>query len=180
MLRKFSLQTQLIIFIVLALVLLTIGLQVVQTVQTRAALVHAERQRSLALTSSVSATIQAVSPLIATLEDISELDARLVQLVRQSQDIDFITVTWPDGEVIFHSDEAYKGRVVGDLAELPADETVRRTVEGYGAVYLTSLLLDNPVTAGPDQFYITVGSSVDPIDSSLLGSILLSGVTALG
>jgi GAF domain-containing protein/HAMP domain-containing protein len=177
MLRKLRIQTQLIILLVSALILLTAGLELLRVLQERAALVQAEQKRSRALIGDVSATIQVVSPSITTLDDLSALDQRLSNLVSQNADVDFVAITWPDGEVIFHSDTGYKGQVIGALANLPKD-AVRKTVPGFGTVYLTSAPYENPVE-GPDRFYITVGAAAGPIDGSLGRGVISSALMAL-
>ena len=133
-LRKLSIQTQLAIVLILALVLLTVGLQVVQTVQARASLIQAEQKRSRALIADVNSTIQAISPPIATMDDLRGVDQRLASLVEQNKDIDFIAVTWPDGTVIGHSDPAYRGQTIAALANLSTSSTVRKNVSGFGDV----------------------------------------------
>ncbi len=175
--RKLSIQTQLAIVLILALVLLTLGLQVLQAVQSRASLIQAEQKRSRALIADVNTTIQATSPLMATMNDLPGVDQRLASLVEQNKDIDFITVTWPDGTVISHSDPVYKGQTVDALANLSSD-TVRKTVPGFGKDYLTSTRYENPVE-GPEYYDITVGAAAEPIDRRPWNNALSSVPLAL-
>ncbi|RPJ02990.1 MAG: GAF domain-containing protein, partial [Chloroflexi bacterium] len=176
MVRKLSIQTQLIIVLALALVLLTAALEVIRAVEKRDALVQAERKRSQALIADVSAAIQASSPP-AALYEIGGMDQRLTDLVNRNEDINFVAVTWPNGEVIFHSDPAYSGQVIGTFADRPAD-TVREEVAGFGTNYLTSTRQDNP-GEGPAAYYITVGSAVGPIDRSVREGMLTAALVAL-
>jgi GAF domain-containing protein/CheY-like chemotaxis protein/HAMP domain-containing protein len=178
MLRKLSIQTQLAIVLILALVLLTLGLQVLQTVQARASLIQAEQKRSRALIADVNTTIQAISPLIATMSDLQGVDQRLASLVEQNKDIDFIAITWPDGTVIGHSDPAYTDQTIAALANLSASDTVRRTVPDFGTVYLTSARYENPVE-GPAYYSVVVGAAAAPIDRSLWNNALSSVPVAL-
>ena len=180
MLRKLGIQAQLILFLILALVLVTAGLEIVQIIQQRDSLVDAERKRSQTLIGSVNATIQTVSPEIATLEDITELNDRLSSLVEQNEDVDFIAVTWPDGQVIFHSEASHNGQQIAMLADLPGDRTVRRDTTEFDHVYITTARLDNPAANGPARFNIQVGVAAELIDSQLQKSILSSFAIALG
>ena len=179
MVRKLSIQTQLVLFVVLALVLLTAGLQVAQTVQEQRSLVQAERDRSLALAANVESVIQAVTPLIVTLDDATELNTRLASLVEANDNIAFMAVTWPDGTVIFHSDADYKEQTIGALADPNPDETVRKDVSGFEVVYLTSSQQANPVDEGPDEFNILVGASASAIDDQLVTSVATSLLIAI-
>ncbi|MBN1564683.1 MAG: GAF domain-containing protein [Anaerolineae bacterium] len=176
-LQKLNIQSQLVIVIVLAFLFLLIALQFAQSVQERNALVEAEQKRGEVLIGSVNATIQAVAPLIVTLDDIAELDERLQSLVTQNEDIDFIAVTWLNGAIVFHSNAAYKGQVVDALTDLPMGEAVRRDVPGFGKTYLVSTIFDNPV-GGEAQFYITVGIPTSYIDASVLRGLASSVVIA--
>ncbi|NLX09130.1 MAG: GAF domain-containing protein [Chloroflexi bacterium] len=179
MLQKFSLQTQLIVLMVTALILLSAGLTAVQTVRVQRVQINSERERSLALISSVNSTIQAVAPLIATLNDMTELSGRLSALVQQSKDVDFIAVAWRDGEVIFHSDPAYKDQVISTLADLPTRETERADVGSFGPVYLTTQVMPNPVEEGPGQYQIVVAMAAEPIDSALRTTLATTVAIAL-
>ncbi len=174
MLRKFSLQTQLFVAIVLSLLMVTAALQVTHVVQERSALVRAERERSQALIASVENIIEAVSPLIVRMEDITELDAQLTALAQTNRNIAFITVTWPDGTVIFHSDPVYKGVTFASLGHPDLDETQRTKVKSFGSVYRTSAEFTNPTEEGPPVYLITVGASAAPLDASLIDSIQAS------
>ncbi|MBN1680193.1 MAG: GAF domain-containing protein, partial [Anaerolineae bacterium] len=180
MLRRQTIQTYLIGFVVLALALLAIVLMIARVIQEQNTLVQAERDRSLVLTNAVNATIQDINPPVVTLDDISELDSRLLTLVNQNDGIDFIAVNWPNGEVVFHSDPAYKGQVIDDLAGIPAGKTIERSVTEFGSVYLTTTEFDTPVDEGPDTFFVTVGSAADPIKDSLFKGIVSSVLIALG
>jgi putative methionine-R-sulfoxide reductase with GAF domain/HAMP domain-containing protein len=179
MLRKTSLQVQLIVFIVLALVLMAAGLMFVQFRQERDTLVDAERQRSLLLIENVHSTIRAVSPLITTLEDISELDERLAGMVESNADIEFITVTWPDGAVLFHSDPAHQGERVSALRNFSTTATEQMSVSGYGSVYVTGEVFDNPTSDGPEQYVVAVGVDADAISGALTEQIATILATAL-
>ncbi len=160
MMRKFNLQIRLILFIMLALVVITAVVQVVQTLNGRDGLVEAERQRSLALASSVNIP-----------------EANLGKLVAQSEDIDFITIVTPDGEVIAHSDAAYQQQKIAELANLSLSETIRRDVPGFGTVYLTSSQSNDAAMPGT---IISVGAAAEAIDQRLQRGILLSILAAGG
>ena len=178
MLRKLSIQTQLAIVLILALVLLTLGLQVLQAVQARASLIQAEQKRSRALIADVNTTIQTISPLIATMSDLQGVDQRLSSLVEQNKDIDFVAITGPDGTVIGHSNPVYTDQTIAALANLPVSDTVRRAVPGFGTVYLTSTRYENPVE-GPEYYSVVVGAAAAPIDRSLWNNALSSVPLAL-
>ena len=171
MLRKFSLQAQLIIAIIVSLLLVTTALQITHIVQERRALIQAERERSQALIASVENIIEAISPLITRLEDITELDAQLTALVRGNEDVDFIAVTWPDGTVIFHSEELYRGEKLSALSDLDLEHTRRMKVAGFGSVYVTSASFPNPTEEGAPTYLISVGTKASALDSSLVTSV---------
>ncbi len=179
MLRKLSIQAQLVLFVVLALVLLTAGLLTAQIVQERRSLIQAERDRSLVLTANVQSVIQAISPLIMTLDDATELNTRLASLVEANDNIAFMAVAWPDGTVIFHSDPAYKGQTVSALANPNPGKTVREEVTGFNDVYVTANEQPNPVAQGPDSFNIIVGTAAGAIDDHLMISAVTSVLVAL-
>jgi signal transduction histidine kinase/HAMP domain-containing protein len=178
-----SIQTRLIVLVIVALTLLAVILQFIWTVQQRDALVQASRERSLTISSSVSNTIEAVRPLINSLEDITELDDHLAGLVSQNDHVDFIAVVWMDGEVVFHSSGEYKGEQLAALADLPVDETLRQTVPGFGSVYLTTRQVDSADLTGQDRFQIIVGLPVAPVDSNLqegfITSVLITAVVVV-
>lgn len=186
MLRRLSIQAQLILFIVLILAVMAVGLGAFQTLRLRNAYISSERDRSQALILSISSTIEAVSPFIATLEDMTELDSRLQNLVRQSDGVEFIALVWPDGTVISHSNTSYKGQVAEELIDPSTSKTERHDISGFGSIYLTSQRYDNPLSEGADQFYVVVGSDAglldqetrDSIISIILGSI--AGMLAAG
>ena len=174
MLRKFSLQAQLIIAIIVSLVLVTVALQITHVFQERRALIQAERERSQALIASVENIIEAVSPLIARVEDITELDAQLAALVRGNEEVDFITVTWPDGTVIFHSAPIYKGEKIGALSDPDLDNTRRVKMPEFGSVYITSVEFTNPTEEGAPSYIISVGADAGALDASLVDAIQAS------
>lgn len=183
MLRRVSIQVVLILLFVAALALMAVALQASNTVRQREALVVAQRHHGETLISSVSSVIEAVSPLITTLQDITELDARLAVLVEQNKHVDFISVSWPDGTVLFHSDPAYKFAVVEALGRLNPDATERATIRGMGEVYLTSAQFENPTEIGPETYFITVGVAAEEIDASLqdavVSAVYIGGVVFL-
>ncbi len=171
MLRKLSLQAQLIIVVIVALLVVTTALQITHIIQEQRALVRAERGRSQALIASVENIIEAISPLITRLEDITELDAQLTALVRGNENLDFITVIWPDGTVIFHSDPDYKGQTLGALSGLELHETERSTMQEFGSVYLTAAEFPNPTEEGEPSYLIVVGADAAALDAELLRAI---------
>ncbi len=177
--RRLGIQAQLIVILILALGLVTTGLEIVQTVQQRDSLVAAERRRSEAVIGRVSATIQAAGPLLVTLDDISGFDEQLYDLARQNKDIDFIAVLWPDGQVIADSETSHNNQQIAVLAGLPPGKTVRRNVAGFGPVYITTTRLNNPTGNGPAQFDIQVGAAAGPIDAQLLQGIVSSIILTL-
>ena len=174
MLRKFSLQAQLIIAIIVSLLLVTTALQVTYLIQEQRALVRAERERSQVLIASVENLIEAISPLIVRMEDITELDAQLAALVRGNEGVDFIAVTWPDGTVIFHSKALYKGEKLAALSNPKLDETYRANVPGFGSVYITSASFPNPTEAGAPSYLISVGADTGALDASLIRTTEIS------
>jgi PAS domain S-box-containing protein len=183
MLKRYGIQAQIIIFLVVSLVLLTVGLQVVDTLQERDSLVAAERARGLVLAGSLSGPINNGSQIYDSLENIPGVDQRLADLVAETDDIDFITVTWPDGTVLYHSDEQYIGQTLSALSDLPTSDAARASVGGFGTVYLTSVAFNNPeagVAGQPDTYRITVGADAGAIDSQLIEGALLSLLVALG
>ena len=170
MLRKFSLQAQLIIVIIVSLLLVTTALQITHIIQERRALVQAERERSQALIASVENIIEAISPLIVRMEDITELDAQLAALVHGNEGVDFIAVTWPDGTVIFHSEAQYKGETLSALSNPDLDDTRRVKMSEFGSVYLTSSAFPNPTEEGAPSYIISVGADAGALDASLVAS----------
>ncbi len=174
MLRKFSLQTQLIIVIIALLLIVTTALQITHLVQERRALIQAERERSQALIASVENIIEAVSPLILRLDDITELDAQLTALVRNNADVEFITVTWPDGTVIFHSEPLFKGQTLDALSTVDEENTRRVKMQGLGSVYVTSASFPNPTEQGDPSYVISVGADAGALDASLIASVQAS------
>ncbi len=178
--QRLNVQVQFFIVVIFVLLVVTIALQITHIVQERRALVRAERERSQALIASVENMIEAVSPLIARLDDITELDAQLAALVRGNQDVDFITVTWPDGTVLFHSEPQYKDLTFASLANPELDETHRVKVRGFGTVYITSAEFPNPTSEGEPAYLISVGADAGVLDAELVKSIqasLLVGAT---
>lgn len=179
MMQRLSLREQLLFLVGGGLLLLVVVIGVSQTVRQQRALVDSERQRSLAVTGSIQSTIMAVSPLINTLADITELNARLDSLIAQNEGIDFIAVVWPDGTVIHHSMPTYVGTTDEKLADLSMQDSVRQDMGDFGPVYLTATEYANPVTNGPDEYRIVVGSAAEPIDENLQASVLSTGAVGL-
>ncbi len=175
--RRLSVQLQLIILIVVALSSLAIVLQLVNGLEERDALIEADRDRSLILIGSVGNTIDAVQPFIRSIEDISELNTRLTGLVNQNDHIDFIALTARDGQVVFHSDSQYVGQILPKLADLPAGETPRETISGFGDVYLTTEQVSDPGTG--EVYQIVVGTPTEPIDEQVESSIVSSVLVTL-
>ncbi|HEX3052020.1 MAG TPA: GAF domain-containing protein [Aggregatilineaceae bacterium] len=159
--RKFNLPIRPILLVMLALFLIIAAVQTVQTLNGRDGLVEAERQRSLALASSV---------------DVENAPA-LEKLVAQNEDVDFIAIITADGDVLAHSDPAYQSQHITELANLPVGETIRRDVPGFGTVYLTSRPSNHSAMPGA---VISVGAAAEPIDQRLERGILFSIVAALG
>ncbi|NDJ77770.1 MAG: GAF domain-containing protein [Chloroflexi bacterium] len=185
MLRRLSIQAQFIIFIVAALVLLFAALMVVFSFQGQADLVDGENDRSLTLANSLIGPLQVGSQTYGALGNVPGVDERLTDLVVNSVDgeIDFVTVTWPDGTVLYHSDPSYNGQMIEALANPEDSDSHRASVSGFGTVYLSSLELDNPVAATasePDTFYITVGADAGALDQRLIDGLLVSIVIAAG
>ncbi len=178
MVRKWSIQTRLILVIIVALVLLTTALQVVQLWQANTTLVNAEEKRARALISSVNNSVQTIPSDTNTEQDFAQLEDRLRRLIVQNDDVDFIAITRVDGEVIYHSDATYKGQLVDALANLPGDTVTDRSVTDFGDVYLVSESYTSPAL-GLEPFYITVGIPVEPINQNLRNGVIISTVVAL-
>lgn len=162
-----SIQPQLILVSILSLMVLAVGLQVFWTVVQHDGLVSEGRVRSLTVVGSVNNTIEAVRPLINSLEDISELSSYLSGLLAQNEDLDFIAVIWRDGTVIFHSSPSWQGQRVPQLTGLPLEESPRMEVPGFGEVYLTTRLYQSGDLIGPAEFEVIVAVPVEPIDARL-------------
>ncbi|MBN1966644.1 MAG: HAMP domain-containing protein [Anaerolineae bacterium] len=179
-----SIQSQLIPLVIGALSLLALVLIAIASVQQQNALVQANRERSLTISSAVNNTIESVRPLIGSLADITELDTRLAGLVGQNTNVSFIAVTWVDGDVIFHSDASQRTQAIPVLANLPADTTVRRSVPGFGPSYLTTRLVESGDLTGPDHFQIVVGIPAEVIDAGVwtaaFSSLVITGVAVIG
>lgn len=155
--------------LVLAVVLVTFGYT-----QQRSLLVDSERRVGLTLIRSVSNTINSVRAFIQNLSDISELDTRLAELVDLNTNIDFITITDADGSIIFHSNLDHKGSVVPELAGLPSDTTLQKTVPGYSEVFITSSSFDGDGLLASPHYQIIVASAAAPFTNRLMADVLSS------
>lgn len=176
--RRLSIQLQLIIVVVVALSSLAVILQIINAFQKRDALVEADRDRSLVLIGSVNTTIDAVQPFIRSIEDITELNTRLNRLVNQNDNVEFIALTRLDGQVIFHSDSQYVGRIIDPLANFSTTETLRDSVSGFGSVYLTAVQISDPALEGTYQ--LVVGTPTEPIDDEVQSTVVFSAGVTLG
>ncbi|GAB4571228.1 MAG: hypothetical protein Kow0077_07400 [Anaerolineae bacterium] len=169
-----SIETQLVLLVVIALMALATGLQVMWNWQYRMNLIKATRMRSQTIAGAINNTIEAVRPLINSLEDITELNTYLQGMVAQNANVDFIAVTWLDGTVVFHSSREWQGAVVSALAQLPDAITERRPVPGFGEVYLTARTVPGRDLVGPDAFQIIVAVPVEVIDTQIMRAGVIS------
>jgi signal transduction histidine kinase len=163
---RWGIQFRLTAFVVLAMILLGFGLGFITNLQQSSALIDATRDRSLTLIGSVNNTIDAVSDFINDISDIAELDARLTGLVEQNDNVTFIAVGYPDGNVIFHSNAQLNGALIPALSNLP-DNTIRRVVSGFGDVYVTHRLFENQNLAVP-TYQITIGVPAEVVGEAVL------------
>lgn len=169
-----SIQTQLIFVSILSLIALAFTMQVFWTIRQRDGLVSEGRARSLTLIGTVNNTIEAVRPLINSLEDISELNGYLSGLLEQNDELDFLAVIWRDGTVVFHSDATLQGQRIAEFSGLPLESSPRLLVPGFGNVYVTTSLYQSRELVGPEEFEIVVGVPVEPIDARLRDAIAAS------
>jgi signal transduction histidine kinase/CheY-like chemotaxis protein len=178
-----SIRVQLIVVTVVALLALAALLEVINFSRQQVVLIDTERRVGLTLIRSVNNTINSVRSFINTLGDIAELDTRLAELVGLNANIDFIAVTDVDGTIIFHSQDNLEGEIVSELANLPPDATVQKTIPGFDAVFLTSLTFDSSDLTEPAAFQIIIASAADPIQSQLaeaaLSSLLVTALVVL-
>ena len=164
---RHSIQIQIILFVLGALMALAVVLGGLWAEQQRAGLVAANQDRSLTIIGSVNNTIEAVRPLITTLEDMTELDSHLAGLVRQNENVAFIAVILTDGTALFHSDPQYKSGVLAELAELPSGQAQRRQVPGFGAVYVTGRVIPGEQLVDAETFSIVVATPAAVIDEQI-------------
>ena len=156
MLRRRGIQTQIVSIVILALILLAVALQAVQSVRQHNALVRSTRTQSLAMAVSLRETFTSVDFLVSYLTEqlaqqtpfqesqfrpalLQRLNESFTRYSLQNSNVDFAAVILPDGTVLLHSRAPFRDKQARDigLANLPDDETVRRDLPEYGDVYLT-------------------------------------------
>jgi signal transduction histidine kinase len=173
---RHSIRTQLIVVTIVSLLVLAVTLELIALNQQQGVYINSERRVSLTLIRSINNTINSVKPFINTLRDIAELDTRLAELVQLNTNISFIAVTDDTGQIIFHSNRQFQGATVPEIAQLPIDSTVSKSVPGMGEVYLTSLSFDASGLSEPKHYWITVGSAAEPIRALLWNAALSSAL----
>lgn len=174
-----SIQAQLILLVVLGLSSLAIVLQVINSIQQRDALVEGYREQSLTLTTQVSNTIDSVALFVGSLEEVTQLQEVLSDLAEENENVDFIAVADPDGNLIYHSQPALSGEQDSNLARLPRLETTREAVDSYNEVYLTSRYFDAGNLQGPQEFQVIVGMAAEPVDEQLQESVISATVATV-
>ncbi|NDJ77423.1 MAG: GAF domain-containing protein [Chloroflexi bacterium] len=169
--RKPSIQTQLVLTVVFALIVLATTLQVFNSFQQRDALIDTHREQSLALATSLRTDWRTMEPAV--------LEEELVRVAENSDTIAFIALIAPDNRVVAHSDPLLTGEDRGavDLDNLPVDQSPRQNVIGFDDVYLTTVSM--PVSA-TGAYNLVIASSADPIDDKLRTSLWTAVWLALG
>ncbi|MBN1200827.1 MAG: GAF domain-containing protein [Anaerolineae bacterium] len=193
MIRRRGIQTQIVLIIVVALLLLTALLQAVHTVRERDSLVKSARQQSLAVAASIQSAGEAFDYLMSAMFTLlstetsydpdrfapivnQQLDAGVASFLTAQKDMDFAAVVLQDGTVYVHTESVYKDRTLGELGleGVPYDETVRRTVPHFGTVYLTRVSLGSFGILSDEQMDLIVATAAEPIDAQLQKGILTS------
>jgi Na+-transporting NADH:ubiquinone oxidoreductase subunit NqrC len=127
MLRKRGIQTQIVLIVVVALVLLAAVLVAVRSVQEHDALVQAKREQSLSVADSLRISTRTLSAVIAAwvgtaanaenadIESLAlqRLDESFAELTARNPGIAFELLALPDGTVWAHSNAAYEGQRIG-------------------------------------------------------------------
>ncbi|MCD4685217.1 MAG: GAF domain-containing protein, partial [Anaerolineae bacterium] len=185
--------------IAVSLVILTIVLGTLNTLQQRDALEEATYQQGQIATLSIEKTTQAMQDVLAAVQQIPGVeedldqeqliilllnlsDQNLYTMVDESDTIRFTTLLAADGTVFFHSNPAMVGRPAHDvgLQDVPVDHASRRSVTGYGDVYVTRIRMTIGESFGNTEFDIVVGMPTDPVDDAIRDSIITAILSALG
>lgn len=169
-----SIRFQLIVVVLAALLVLAVGLEYLDFRQQQAVQVEAERQSSIAVIRSLQNSINTAQLFINTLSDIPNVSERLTQLTAINENIEFVALVVPDGEVLFHSNAAIVGQVQPAYAAASLDETKLTTVPVYGTVYLTAQRFSSDVLQDAPSYLIVVGSDDEPIQNNIENSVITS------
>lgn len=199
MLRKQRIQTQIVLVVVIALLILATVLQAINNTRQRAALVEAKRDQSLAIAGWARNTLSTVVTLLTErlgddggdgspglMTSIGTFTERFNpifgSLAEDRPDIAFITLTVPAGVSMLHSDSELIGQPVEALrlGGIPLDETIRRDVPGFGDVYLTRVTLQTDALVPGTRMDFIVGMDAAPVSGQLFDNTLFSILIACG
>jgi GAF domain-containing protein/ActR/RegA family two-component response regulator/HAMP domain-containing protein len=196
MLRKQGLQTQVVLIVVVALVLLAAVLVAVRSVQEHDTLVQAKREQSLLMADSLRTSTRTLSDVLAAWVGavgnaentdimslaLQRLDEGFAEFTTKNSGIAFELLALPNGVVLSHSNPNYKGKTSAELglADLPLDKTVRRDLPGYGSVYLTQVALEDLGFFPGLRMDWIIGLDAAPIDHQLQRGVVSSLLIAFG
>lgn len=188
--RLQALQTQIVMIVAALLVLVTAILGSVQVVQQRRSLTDSlYRQAQLAAT-SIAETTAGLEALSAELQQAPDGDLPIPQprlyvlmmqfterslagLLNANPELRFAALIAPDDTVFMHTDPLLRGLVADEigLSGVPTESATRRTLPGYGAVYLTRARFTVAAPFEPTAYDVVVGFSAASIDRAQQRSI---------
>jgi GAF domain-containing protein/DNA-binding response OmpR family regulator len=199
MLRRQGIQTQIVLILIVALVLLAAGLQIVHVLRERDALEEANRRQSLAIANSLNESTRAFGSFLSlpVMDEINpdtgevfqymtfmlkEFEQGFTRYIASQPNIAFETLVMSNGTILVHSNPELANASVEslNLANLPLDKTVRRKAPGYGDVYLTRVPLDPMEWMPTFRLDFVMGMYAKPVDDEIENSILSSLLVALG
>jgi PAS domain S-box-containing protein len=185
--------------VAVALVVLTIVLGTLHTLQERDAMEEATYQQGQIAASSLREATGAIQAVLASVQQVPGVqenlnqsqmvilmlrlaDQNLYTFVKDNQNIQFASLLSTSSDVFLHSNPALVGQPANEigLQDVPVDRLSRRSVTGYGEVYVTRIhmTVGEPLEAA--EFDIIVGMPTDPVDDAVQDSIMTAILATLG
>ncbi|MDY0018595.1 MAG: GAF domain-containing protein, partial [Anaerolineae bacterium] len=175
--RSLGLRWRMMLIIVVLPLLVLIPIFFFMRGQYRTSYREARLSKGEMITRQIDQAVSSVEPYVSSIYDIPGLELYLRESIEGQTEVAFVALVLDNGFIVYHSLPELSETFSEDLTHLPeGEETLRRTIQPYGDVYL--ILRSFPQPGQADRLmYAVVGEYANMVEPSWAGWLpVVSGV----